>query len=229
MKKNKIGERRIYDMWIIPVLGCNDEIRMDDGSTNTNYTGRPVGNSPEFMPLDNSLNNDIHQAAKAQVSATRFLPKDDPKRFSFATPETIKHAYGRIHCPRYDPRSAIPTNDRIAQDINKVFFCLLTVMEAEGKVVPGLASRKGHRMYINSLAIEKNTITIGCVEEFLNNGGDEDEDSEDENENEDQSQKSKEAKNDAKPKAKRNRWLHPDTCDVLRNRWKDEGTDRKEE
>ena len=25
----------------------------------TPYAGRPVGNSPEFMPLDNSLNRDI--------------------------------------------------------------------------------------------------------------------------------------------------------------------------
>ena len=70
MKNNKIGEKKIYEMWIKPVLGCNDEIELDDGSSPTNYAGRPVGNSPEFMPLDNSLNNDIHQAVQAQVSAT---------------------------------------------------------------------------------------------------------------------------------------------------------------
>ena len=122
MKNNKIGERTIYEMWIKPVLGCNDEIDLDDGTVSTNYSGRPVGNSPEFVPLDNSLNNDKHQAAKAQVSATRFLPKEDPKRFSFATPELITHAYGRVHCPSYDNNSAIPTQSRIEKDIDKVFF-----------------------------------------------------------------------------------------------------------
>ena len=30
-----------------------------DLNKNTTYHDRPVGNSPEFMPLDNSLNNDL--------------------------------------------------------------------------------------------------------------------------------------------------------------------------
>ena len=36
--------------WLLPLNG------MQDG---TPYAGRPVGNIPEFMPLDNSLNRDI--------------------------------------------------------------------------------------------------------------------------------------------------------------------------
>ena len=86
-------------MWIRPVLGCNDKIKLSDGSINTNYAGRPVGNSPEFMPLDNTLNQDMHAATKTQASATRFLPDNDLRKFSFATPKTIEHAYAQIHCP----------------------------------------------------------------------------------------------------------------------------------
>ena len=36
--------------WLFPLNGLQD---------GTPYAGRPLGNSPEFMPLDNSLNRDI--------------------------------------------------------------------------------------------------------------------------------------------------------------------------
>ena len=37
-------------IWLLPLSGIQD---------GTPYAGRPVGNSPEFVPLDNSLNRDI--------------------------------------------------------------------------------------------------------------------------------------------------------------------------
>ena len=37
------------------------------------------------------------------------------------------------------------------------FFALLTMMRAKGKVVQGLASRRGHRAYINSLSEKAKT------------------------------------------------------------------------
>ena len=45
MKDNKFFHR-----WLLPMNGLQDR---------TPYAGRPVGNSPEFKPLDNSLNRDI--------------------------------------------------------------------------------------------------------------------------------------------------------------------------
>ena len=36
--------------WLLPLNGIQDR---------TPYANRPVGNSPDFMPLDNSLNRDI--------------------------------------------------------------------------------------------------------------------------------------------------------------------------
>ena len=43
-------EKNYYHRWLLPMNG------LQEGTT---YAGRPVGNSPEFMPLDNSLNRDI--------------------------------------------------------------------------------------------------------------------------------------------------------------------------
>ena len=41
--------------WLLPLNGLQD---------GTPYAGRPVGNSPEFVPLDNSLNRDILQSLR---------------------------------------------------------------------------------------------------------------------------------------------------------------------
>ena len=43
-------EKNYYHRLLLPMNGLQD---------GTPYAGRPVGNSPEFMPLDNSLNRDI--------------------------------------------------------------------------------------------------------------------------------------------------------------------------
>ena len=118
-------------MGLKPDLGCNNEIKLNNGKTSKIYAGRPPGNLPEFMPLDTTLNQDIHEAVNTQVTATHFLPKNHPLKFYLATPASIEHAYGRVHCPNYQTKnSAIPTNRRIKQDINKVFFALLTVIRA---------------------------------------------------------------------------------------------------
>ena len=39
----------------------------------TPYAGRPVCNSPEFMPLDNSLNREILQSFRFRCDLSRFL------------------------------------------------------------------------------------------------------------------------------------------------------------
>ena len=42
-------EKNYYHSWLLPMNGLQD---------GTPYAGRPVGNIPEFMPLDNSLNRE---------------------------------------------------------------------------------------------------------------------------------------------------------------------------
>ena len=52
MKDNRHTDgRTYYELWLKPLHGLN---------AGTDYADRPPGNSPELMPLDASLNNDVH-------------------------------------------------------------------------------------------------------------------------------------------------------------------------
>ena len=52
---NGMKQKGYLHRWFLPLNGLQD---------GTPYAGRPVGNSPEFMPLDNSLNRDILQSLR---------------------------------------------------------------------------------------------------------------------------------------------------------------------
>ena len=204
---NNINGKNLYDMWIKPELGCNNEIRMRDGTINKRFARRPVGNQPEVQPLDNSLNNDIKQAIDTQHAATYFLPQGHEKKFTLATREDAVKAMGRVHCPTY-PGSAIPPSRRIKQDITKVIFALHTIMKAKGNVVKGLASREGDRAYVNNFAVDPDTsdgieLDVG--------------------ENELDAEEESEANNFVC-----GRWFHQDTRDALQARWKEEGNSEEE-
>ena len=53
-------EKNIYDRWVKPEDGLNDAF-------GKRWWARPVGDSPELMPLDNSLNQDIHESVRRLV------------------------------------------------------------------------------------------------------------------------------------------------------------------
>ena len=62
----------------------------------TPYVGRPAGNSPEFMPLDNSLNRDILQSLRFHcvlshsiVDGKETTEEERKLCFSFSTPREI--------------------------------------------------------------------------------------------------------------------------------------------
>ena len=59
MKENNYSHR-----WLLPMNGLQE---------GTPYYGRPVGNSPEFMPLDNSLNRDILHSLSFHCVLSRFF------------------------------------------------------------------------------------------------------------------------------------------------------------
>ncbi len=80
MNESEIDGVIIKKIWLVPQLGLN---------AGTVYEGRPVGNSPEFMPLENSLNADTTRSHDVHCRATAKLHKDDPRRFIMATPRTI--------------------------------------------------------------------------------------------------------------------------------------------
>ena len=132
--------------WIRPVLGLNDliEVEDDDGNVKSskNYAGRPVGNCPEAMPLDNSLFRDFRTCMDQHVGITSFLPLDDPSRFSKATPKLIMSTVNRL----WDPVTGVsPRPSRIIQDIERLRENVLLVVDANGAIVDGVADRNGHR------------------------------------------------------------------------------------
>ena len=84
-------EKGYLKHWVLPEQGLN---------AGTRFEGRPVGNSPEMMPLDCSLNNDTHEDVRKHIGLTRNLPKNDPRKFSLATPKQGMRAYKRVwNCP----------------------------------------------------------------------------------------------------------------------------------
>ena len=76
-------EKNYFHHWLMPMHVLQD---------GTPYSGRPVGNSPELMPLDNNLNRDILQSLRFHCVLSRFLLEgeviDKEERnmpFSFST------------------------------------------------------------------------------------------------------------------------------------------------
>jgi hypothetical protein len=136
-------EKGYFKHWVLPELGLNK---------GTPYAGRPVGNSPEMMPLDCSLNQDVHVGVERHIRLTIRLPEDDPMKFSMSTPSRGFSAYNRVwNCPRTQDRNGelvdggIPSAKRIKRDINKVVESMATIFENDRRMVDGLGNRPGER------------------------------------------------------------------------------------
>ena len=125
-------------------MGCNDQV----GDKNSRrYKKRPPGNSPEFMPLDNSLFQDYHMAVKTNVAASFHLPTGHEDKFDISTPNRIVHCYERI----WDSKEGgVPLSSRVIQDVDKMIYSYKQIVNAKGAVVKGVATREGHRNYVDS-------------------------------------------------------------------------------
>ena len=146
----------VYSRWIKPELGCNDEIvaMNRDGvmSVNRRYAGRPVGNSPEMHPLDNSCFRDFRVNLALNVAVTWKLPRNDPRKFSLGTPSEISRAILRL----WDrDTGTAPVSTRILQDIKRIPDSCYKIAEMGGKIVPGLANRNGHRKVKSGRSLAK--------------------------------------------------------------------------
>ena len=80
MKNTYFDAKKLYDKWLIHTVDVN---------VGTKYHGRCVGNSPKFMPLDNSLNNDIQMRYRYRCAVTAHQPNDIPRKHTLATPKRI--------------------------------------------------------------------------------------------------------------------------------------------
>ena len=129
--------------WLLPIHPCN---------AGTVYAGRPVGNTPEVMPWDCCLNQDVHVAVDNHSSYFKAIGKDHPlypKRFSKATPSIMEKSYSRILDPVH---GVCPSSKRIIQDIERCWGSHIDIIcEHRGKAVDGIGSRNGHR-YIPGLS-----------------------------------------------------------------------------
>ena len=114
----------------------------------TPYAGRPVCNSPKFMPLDNSLNRYILHYLRFHCVLSRFVldgegtdEEESNMRFSFSTPREIARGMKRI----WDSKMGTPSSARIIQDVNLELKALEIVYCENGAAVEGMVDRNGHR------------------------------------------------------------------------------------
>ena len=80
-------DNNYFHHWLLPMNRFQDR---------TPYNGLPLGNIPEFMPLDNSLNRDILHCLRFHCILGRFWldgegtdEEEMNTRFSFSTPNKI--------------------------------------------------------------------------------------------------------------------------------------------
>jgi predicted flap endonuclease-1-like 5' DNA nuclease len=122
--------------WLLPM----NQLGADDKDLKA-YMNRPVGNSPEMMPWDCSLNKDLKDAVMRHVCYTCHLPEDDERKFSLSTPKRGSYAFRRI----LEHEDGEPSSKRILQDIAKVFQSMRRILEAKGTLITGIGDRRGRR------------------------------------------------------------------------------------
>ena len=132
-------EKNYYHCWLMPMNGLQDR---------TPYAGRPVSNSPEFMPLENIINRDILHSLRFNCVLSRFVQDgegtDEEERnihFSFSTPREIARGMKRI----WESKMGTPYSARIIQDVDLALKALEIVYVANGDSVEGLSDMNGHR------------------------------------------------------------------------------------
>jgi len=126
----------IYQHWLLPEAGLFSK---EHDPSLKRYQGRPVGNSPELMPLDSCLNRDIHMAVDTACANTSAMKDDNPKKFSMRTPKHGTSAYLRLL-----QTNIAPTSKRIVQDIELFPKAVVAISNAEGKLIPDLCARSAY-------------------------------------------------------------------------------------
>ncbi|CAB9531524.1 hypothetical protein SEMRO_3632_G349860.1 [Seminavis robusta] len=116
-----VEEKGYLKHWILPECGLNAHTPKHKRY----YSQAPVGNSPELMPWDCSLNKDFDYAIDYRVLQTHRLPEDHELKFSYTTPSHGSYCLRRVY--EFNPRS-----ERIAHDVNQSLQHLVDIMEWEG-------------------------------------------------------------------------------------------------
>ena len=122
--------------WILPLNGLNHGMP---------FSGHPIGNSPELMPLDCSLFADLNTCVQYHIMITQIFPENDIRKFNIYTMKRGAHAYLSILEPSEDLAVGSPPASRICEDVRKWVINLRTIYDAEGIMVKGLGDRNGKR------------------------------------------------------------------------------------
>ena len=127
--------------WLLPLNGLQD---------GTPYAVRPVSDSPEFMPLYNSLNSlnryilkslRFHCVLSLSIIDGKETTEEERKLcFSFSTQREIAQGLKRL----WDLKIGTPSSAKIIQDVDLALKALDIVYCENGATVEGLADRNGH-------------------------------------------------------------------------------------
>ena len=138
-KINWLKQKGYLHNWFLPLNGLQD---------GTPYAGHPVGNSPEFMPLDNIHNRDILQSLRfhcvlslSVIDGKEIMDEESKLCFSFSTPWEIAQGLKRL----WDSKMGTPCSARIIQYVDLDLKALEIVYSENGAAFEGLADRNGHR------------------------------------------------------------------------------------
>ena len=148
--KEWMRQKGFLHRWVLP----SDDLYDHDAELKKAYNGNPIGNSPELMPWDCHLNQDVHASHDHHVLVTKHLKEEDPLKFSGSTPNRMAKSYKRLLSP--DDSGVVPSSQRIMNDIKQIIPSLKSIYEAKGVIVEGLGNRKGRRFESNQNKSGKN-------------------------------------------------------------------------
>ena len=74
--KQWMREKGYLKQWMLPSDDLFDNL---PNEIKKSHEGKPVGNSPEFMPLDTHLNQDLHESHNLHATVTSHLPETVPR------------------------------------------------------------------------------------------------------------------------------------------------------
>ncbi len=119
-----LGETtHVYKRWVKLENGLNNHFGLK-------WWQQPIRNSPELMPLDNSLNQDVQKSVRGHTVMSLTIwdcNNKDNCLITMAKPKETAPSYKCI----FDPTTGVvPKSERILQDMNKVMHALQVIYEA---------------------------------------------------------------------------------------------------
>ena len=134
--KEWMREKGYYDKWLLPTTNLYTETNSPD--LLKRYRDNPIGNSPEFMPWDSHLNQDVHASHDHHVTLTRHLKDTDPRKFDGSTPKRMSASYHRL-------LTMVPTPNRVLEDCSRVLDSFEAVYNRKGVILDEYGARRGRR------------------------------------------------------------------------------------